>query len=450
MTPRPLHRRLAVVMAIVALVTVVVTLLAGYQIVTASERQGARRTLSEQARTIAAARPAVRAALVANLSALENPAVLVATVRADGTVSGDAAQVVPQRVLRRVRAGRTVSTTTRVAGTQYLIEAVPVRGGGSVLVAQDLARSGGLGPQLALRLLLALGIGLVVAVLAAAVASRALTRPLTRLRDQAVRLAAGGREVEPVTSDIAEVVEVERAFGALAAALRQSEDRQREFLLSISHELRTPLTALRGYAEALADGVVPAADVPGVGRTLTAEAERLGAFTEDLLALARLEADDFPIELAPVALDAVLAEAARAWDASATAAGVEVVVAAPPVEILADRHRIRQLVDGLVENALRVSGTGTRITLSGGSDGARAWIEVADTGPGITADDAQVAFERGRLRDRYRDVRTVGTGLGLSIASRLATRLGGSVAARPGDGVGAVFRIDLPGRDLPG
>ena len=140
-----------------------------------------------------------------------------------------------------------------------------------------------------------------------------------------------------------------------------SEGRQREFLLSISHELRTPLTAIRGYAEALADGLVEADQVRQVGRTLQAESERLTVFTNDLLALARLEADDFTLSCRDVDVTAVLQGAARAWGAAATSAGVLVEVAeSAPVRIRSDAARLRQLVDGLLENALRVSVAGHR------------------------------------------------------------------------------------------
>ena len=84
---------------------------------------------------------------------------------------------------------------------------------------------------------------------------------------------------------------------SLAAALATSEGRQREFLLSVSHELRTPLTTIRGYAEALADGVVAADGAQRAGQTMLAEAEHLDRLVSDLLALARLEAADFAVEL---------------------------------------------------------------------------------------------------------------------------------------------------------
>lgn len=97
-------------------------------------------------------------------------------------------------------------------------------------------------------------------------------------------------------------------------------------------------------------------------------------------------------------------------------------------------------MDGLVENALRVTPPAGRIAVTAFVDGD--WgIEVADDGPGLEDADFAVAFERGVLRDRYRDERPVGSGLGLSIARRLVERLGGSIEVRRGDGRGAVFRV---------
>ena len=113
--------------------------------------------------------------------------------------------------------------------------------------------------------------------------------------------------------------------------------------------------------------------------------------------------------------------------------------------VTTDGARLRQVVDGLIENALRVSPSGSRVTLSARSDGGGTVIDVADGGPGLTAEDAAQAFERGVLRERYRDARPVGSGLGLSIASRLVERMGGTISAHGATGGGAVFRITIPG-----
>ncbi len=104
---------------------------------------------------------------------------------------------------------------------------------------------------------------------------------------------------------------------------------------------------------------------------------------------------------------------------------------------------MRQVVDGLIENALRVSPEGSRVSLSARRDGSAVVVEVADGGPGLTAEDAAHAFERGVLRERYRDARPVGSGLGLSIASRLVERMGGTISAHSAPGGGAVFRITI-------
>jgi len=102
------------------------------------------------------------------------------------------------------------------------------------------------------------------------------------------------------------------------------------------------------------------------------------------------------------------------------------------------------VIDGLVENAMRVTPAGSTVCAKAAADRSGVLIEVLDGGPGLAPDDLAVAFERGVLHGRYRDIRPIGTGLGLSIASRLVERLGGtiSVANRPEGG--AVFSVRLP------
>ncbi|GAA4996639.1 hypothetical protein GCM10025734_28530 [Kitasatospora paranensis] len=239
-----------------------------------------------------------------------------------------------------------------------------------------------------------------------------------------------------------------------------SENRQREFLLSVSHELRTPLTALRGYAEALADGMIEPERLPEVGRILAGETQRLDRFLGDLLDLARLEADDFRLETAATDLTALVAEAAAFWAEPAARHGVGLRCEPPrpsgapqepeqepeAVVVATDAFRVRQLIDGLVQNALRVTPAGRPVVLAvRPADGGGARLEVRDGGPGLTDDDVRVAFDSGALHERYRSVRPVGSGLGLAIAHRLAGLLGGSVAVRGhGPEGGAAFTVTLP------
>jgi two-component system sensor histidine kinase BaeS len=316
-----------------------------------------------------------------------------------------------------------------------------------VLVAQDTATVRALTPSLLAKIVMALGLGLVAAVIAAALVSGSLARPLAGLAARARRLEAGERGVGAAASGVAELDDIEAALSSLDAALEHSEGRQREFLQSVSHEIRTPITTIRGYAEAMADGMTAHEETAEVGRILQAEVARLTAFTEDLLALSRLEADDFRLDLVDgVSLGALLAASAEAWRARAGAVGVTIDSGAAPgtPPLRTDPVRVRQVVDGLVDNALRVTPKGGAISLAAGpAVGGGVTVEVRDSGPGLTADDAALAFQRGALHARYRESRPVGSGLGLSIAARLVERLGGTIEAVPSGG-GAIFRITLP------
>jgi two-component system sensor histidine kinase BaeS len=278
--------------------------------------------------------------------------------------------------------------------------------------------------------------------------ARRLTEPLVRAADGAHRLASGQRGVRLAEEGPAEVAELATSINALSAALASSEGRQRDFLLSISHELRTPLTAIGGFAEAIADGVTTGDDATAAGATIQAEAARMQRLVADLLDLARLGADDFRLELTPVDLTALLQDAATVWSARCAAVGVlhSVELPAGPVWVNSDPGRLRQVIDGLAENALRVTPSGRPIVFALHPDGSGrgAVIEVRDGGPGLQPADLAVAFDRSVLYERYRGVRRVGTGLGLALVGGLVKRMGGIAQAGHAPEGGALFAVTLP------
>ncbi len=111
-------------------------------------------------------------------------------------------------------------------------------------------------------------------------------------------------------------------------------------------------------------------------------------------------------------------------------------------------HRVRQVLDGLAENALRVTPAGRPIVLALRHEGRLAVLEVRDGGPGLTEDDLGVAFERSALHERYRGIRPVGTGVGLALVGGLVTRLGGSAEAGHAVEGGARFTVRLPSAEV--
>ena len=351
----------------------------------------------------------------------------------------------PEPVIRRIAAGQPISQRlTLVDGRLSLAEGRPIGGGDGVVLTAPAAT--GTAWAVLRGLWLPLGAGLIAGSLAGILLARRLTRPLRNAAVAAARIRAGDHAVRVPVEEPQEVADLALALNELAGALAVSEARQREFLLSISHELKTPLTTLRGYAEALADGVVQENETAPVGTTMLAEADHLARLIDDLLALARLDAVDFPLQVTPVDLVPVVRALRDAWQPRCTAHGVPLQVNVPGGEltVTTDAGRVRQVIDGLLENALRVVPPGRPIVVALTATPQTAVIEVRDGGPGFTDDDLAVAFQRGALHQRYQGVRKVGSGLGLALAAGLVRRLGGTISAGHAPEGGAALTVTLP------
>ena len=348
--------------------------------------------------------------------------------------------------VERVLSGFPVSGEGRTREGEVLVEARPFGMGMAVVLEQPVSVVGVTRSDVIKRVAVALVIGLLLAIPIGYVAARRLTRPLRAARDAANQMAQGARDVRLEPEGPQEIADIALSLNRLSTALSTSEGRQRDFLLSVSHELRTPLTAVKGYAEAMADGIVPADEIERTAQTVVAEAERLDRLVTDLLDLARLGAVDFRVNPVETDLDELVAEAAQVWADRAAKHEVELRVERPgePVMITTDPMRARQILDNLAENALRVSPAGSVIVLATRSDTDGAILEVRDSGPGLTDDDVTVAFEPGVLHERYRGVRPVGTGLGLALVGKLAGGLGGSAQAGAAAEGGARFTVHLP------
>jgi two-component system OmpR family sensor kinase len=452
--------RIALVTTAVAAVAVLVAGLVSLGLVRSAGDGDARRTLSALADAAAdstggqgrLAGPAVGRQRTRNqLTALKIDFTFL--TRTGATTGGPADGLATRSLSRQERdavvAGASLSLTREIAGTRTLVEARPVTNGGIVL-AQALSDAS-FARDAVQRIAISLLIGLAVAVLAGLVLARLLADPLRRAARTAHLLAAGARDVRVPPEGPAEVAEVADSLNALSAALAVSEGRQREFLLSVSHELRTPLTAITGFAESLADGVTSGPDVQPVARTVLGEAHRLERLVSDLLDLARLGAQDFRIDLRPVDLTALMNNAGDVWRARCEAVGVVGLTDLPrhPVLCVTDPTRVRQIVDGLAENALRVTPAGRPVLLGLYETPGVAMLQVRDGGPGLAPGDLPVAFERSVLYDRYRGVRQVGTGVGLALVHGLTTRLGGSADAGRAPEGGACFTVRLPLQPTP-
>jgi len=414
----------------------------------AAESQ-ARDTLAGQA-DLAATATAERTRPAQLARALRRQGIEVAVVP-----SAHAAEALRPAEIESVTRGQDVSSARDIGGRRTYIEARPTTPGAGVVLWQQASLAKEPQAEARRRYVIALALGLGAGAVGGLLLARQLARPLQRAARTARRMAAGVRDVRLSEQGPAELAELADAMNQLAAALAVSESRQRDFLLSVSHELRTPLTAVKGYAEALADGVIAPAEVATTGSTMLAEAQRLDRLVADLLDLARLGAQDFRVDLAEVDFVMLVEQAGQVWRDRCARDGIVLAVEAPqsPIVVYTDATRVRQIVDGLAENALRATPAGAPIVfaarLEGTGAGSVGVLEVRDGGPGLTPDDLAVAFERSALYERYRGVRRVGTGVGLALVAGLAERLGGAVHAGQAPEGGASFSVRLPLQPSP-
>jgi two-component system OmpR family sensor kinase len=452
--------RISLLTTVVAIITALVAGSIAVNLIRQTNRSAAQKTLSQVA-DAAAATADIGTAAAGQLRAaktLQALKISYATVNAKAVVTGDnqiAKNALSTTEIGRLVAGKAIHARRSVDGQSVLIEARPTRTGGLVLV-QRQRDAVAVGDQAIRRLLIALLIAVVVAIALGLLVSWRLTGPLRRTAAAAHALRSGRRDVVIQPGGPVEVAEVAEALNLLAGELAQSEGRQQDFLMSISHDLRTPLTAIRGYSESMADGVLDADQTQRVGAILVGEADRLSRLVGDLLDLARLDAQVFRIDPVEVDLNALTEAAALVWGARCAAEDIPFRLERlePLVRAVTDPTRLRQVLDGLLENALRVTPATAPIVLATrleyGPDG-RAWAvaEVRDGGPGLRDADLAVAFDRTVLYERYRGVRRVGTGLGLAIVHALVTRLDGTVEAGHAAEGGARFTVRIPATTSP-
>jgi len=267
-----------------------------------------------------------------------------------------------------------------------------------------------------------------------------LTRPLQALTAAARRVARGDLDtaVEVATDD--EVGRLAEAFNTMSARLAEATALRQRMTADLSHDLRTPLTTILGTLEAVRDGALPA--TPERLAMAYDEAARLGRLVHDLHTLALADAHELRIEVASVDVADVTCQVANLFEQPAQQAGVAVAVEAEPAVAQVDRDRLVQALGNLMDNAIRHTPAGGRVTLSARPARTHVEIVVADTGEGIPADVLPVVFERSVQADAARAAGSAG--LGLSIVRSLVNAMGGTVGAASAAGEGTTVTIRLP------
>jgi signal transduction histidine kinase len=294
-------------------------------------------------------------------------------------------------------------------------------------------------------------IALLLSLILAFALSRWVADPLQQVVVAASEYPSG--EVKPVAlRGPREVQTLTRAFNSMLARVQSSQRSQRDFVANVSHEMKTPLTSIQGFAQAILDDT---ADTPEArkkaAQIIYDESTRMHRMSLDLLELARLETGTADLDMAPVDLGALLRGVVEKFLPQAQTAGVELVVNVSDdlAPIIGDGDRLAQVFTNLVDNALKFTPAGGRITLSAKKAGADVELSVADTGIGVASEALPRLFDRFYQADSSRAGSETaagrrGAGLGLAIVKEIIQAHGGKIGIRSQVGSGTTFTIHLP------
>ncbi len=395
----------------------------------------------------------------------------ITVVRADGKVLVDseanAAGMENHRTrpeLMQAFRGETGSSIRRSAtiGVSFLYVAVPAASlGGAVRLAVPLSEINQQVNRIRGKVLASTALAFLPAIALAAVLARLISRRLAAIMAHAGELARGNFRARLANTDSSEFGQLSKTLNDTAENLQQTvaqlerehaelekvERMRKDFVINVSHELRTPLASIQGYTETLMDGALYDADhnmrFLGVIRH---NAERLARLTEDLLTLSRIEQKRQQFEFESHMVDQLLKDAMDQVRPIAEKNDIRLEEDSPPkgAQAWCDSEAVSQILSNLLDNAIKFTPAGGRITVGSRPAGRTVEVYVRDTGIGIPAEDLPRLFERFYRVDKARSRELGGTGLGLSIVKHLVAALHGTTRVESALGQGSTFLFTLP------
>ncbi len=279
-----------------------------------------------------------------------------------------------------------------------------------------------------------------------------ILKPMNQLGQAAERIAEGQLDFEiPYTKDD-EIGRISKAFDNMRVKLKASLEKQEQYetsrrrlIASISHDLRTPLTSIKGYVEGLQDGLVTDEETKDrYLRVIQEKTGRLNHLIDDLFIFSKMSLGEFQIDQVTIPCDHFLEELMGLKEMELGDHPIDFQVNRPFPEgaIHVDPDRIGQVIDNLVDNALKFAQSSILIRTH--LDEGYLKIFVQDDGPGIPADDLPMIFDHFYKVDQVRSTKVKGTGLGLAICKQLVEAHGGAIHVKSREGKGTTFRIEIP------
>jgi len=355
------------------------------------------------------------------------------------------------RDVNQLRNGETVVSNRKhpIEGTDILMTGFPIieknRLVGTLILYLELGRISE--PFKPLRLMIFFMLGLIVLnlVIFGRQIIDTIIRPLIDMKKASTVYAQGDFDYRIPIQSNDEIGELAETLNKMAESLGEVDEQRKEFLANVSHELRTPLSYIRGYTEMMQDDSLDDQTRRQYYEIIERETERLQRLVNDLLDLAQLERDSYPMTKQPVVFSQVLEDVVYRMDPIAKAKGVRLVTDFDPEQIvLGDHDRLEQVIGNLLDNALRYTGEGKQIQISTRTEDGTAVCVVRDQGEGISSEHLDRLTNRFYRVDKSRTRKDGGTGLGLAITKHIIDRHGGSLSFESTVGEGTTVTIRLP------
>lgn len=269
-----------------------------------------------------------------------------------------------------------------------------------------------------------------------------IVRPIKQMEKVAKDIAQGDFSKRLSLKGEDEIASLGRSINTMSSTLEEVDRNRREFLGNVSHELRTPISYLKGYSEALGEGIITTEKYV---ETVTKETDRMDRLVHDLLDLAQLEGDSYPMNKEPIILAELVKEVLGRFRLKLDDKDlVTEVQLDEEVVVTGDYRRLDQVMENLLSNAIKFTNEKTTIRISVVEESTMGVLKLEDEGIGIPEEDVPYIFERFYRVEKARTRKSGGTGLGLSIVQQIINKHEGKITVDSELGKGTVVTVEIP------
>lgn len=271
-------------------------------------------------------------------------------------------------------------------------------------------------------------------------------QPLRKITEAATQYALGNLDYEIPIKTEDEMGYLSSSLNYMSSQLRDMEDYQKKFVANVSHDFRSPLTSIKGYVDAMVDGIIPPELHEKYLKIILFETERLTDLTQDLLTLNEFDTKNLLLNKETFDIHEVIKQVAASFEGTCTEKkiSIELLFASKYLSVYADKRKIQQVLYNLLDNAIKFSDMESTITIETTDRGDKIYTSVKDYGIGIPRNAINKIWERFYKTDLSRGKDKKGTGLGLAIVKEAIQAHGENINVISTEGVGTEFIFTLP------